>query len=399
MLYSCEPFFCLRLVTVVFDCDLFHHCNAYRITVVIIMRGSSEIFLLILLLLVGDSRSSVRQCPYCRDILVWKKRYSFKGLSQKPNVEPLSTHSCLHPNQTFLMRGCDYSCLEVEVTLHLSGTRYYYRDCGEDLLKKAPCRNCSPSMSKDYSYFVGNEIITTTDKEGDKWTFRFCEAQDCSTAFEFAALQFSVNDQSAASENDGRRWILYIVGLVVLSTILLFICARRRQRNAWRKNSQRKRSNNFLKTLTPARFLFGKKDEEIDTPSLKKKVSFSLPPTTGSIGSISESFADDMEEVLIHGANSTENILPNNDTVKCEDPEMAEQPAFNSSNGSIVYTANSIPLEDIDGSDSDNADDSGFKDIVVDDSNELVGHGIMDETSLLTPDTERTAEANKIDEE
>ncbi|WKY16529.1 hypothetical protein Q1695_001297 [Nippostrongylus brasiliensis] len=106
-----------------------------------------------------------------------------------------------------------------------------------------------------------------------------------------------------------------------------------------------------------------------------------------------------MEEVLIHGANSTENILPNNDTVKCEDPEMAEQPAFNSSNGSIVYTANSIPLEDIDGSDSDNADDSGFKDIVVDDSNELVGHGIMDETSLLTPDTERTAEANKIDEE
>ncbi|VDL73663.1 unnamed protein product [Nippostrongylus brasiliensis] len=361
MLYSCEPFFCLRLVTVVFDCDLFHHCNAYRITVVIIMRGSSEIFLLILLLLVGDSRSSVRQCPYCRDILVWKKRYSFKGLSQKPNVEPLSTHSCLHPNQTFLMRGCDYSCLEVEVTLHLSGTRYYYRDCGEDLLKKAPCRNCSPSMSKDYSYFVGNEIITTTDKEGDKWTFRFCEAQDCSTAFEFAA--------------------------------------RRRQRNAWRKNSQRKRSNNFLKTLTPARFLFGKKDEEIDTPSLKKKVSFSLPPTTGSIGSISESFADDMEEVLIHGANSTENILPNNDTVKCEDPEMAEQPAFNSSNGSIVYTANSIPLEDIDGSDSDNADDSGFKDIVVDDSNELVGHGIMDETSLLTPDTERTAEANKIDEE
>ncbi|KAK6766587.1 hypothetical protein RB195_026084 [Necator americanus] len=144
-----------------------------------LITASSYVMLVFSTIIGYCNETHVRQCPFCRDELVWEKRLQFPGLHQAANDEPLSQQPCLHTNDTFIKKNCDFACLEVEFHPHHAKNLYYYRDCSEGLLQKELCANCYPNLTQDLTNVTINKSVFTFDEFGDKWTFRFCAGSDC----------------------------------------------------------------------------------------------------------------------------------------------------------------------------------------------------------------------------
>ncbi|RCN51049.1 hypothetical protein ANCCAN_02836 [Ancylostoma caninum] len=113
--------------------------------------------------LVFSAENYIRHCPYCRDGMVWERRYLYPGLRQAPNEEPLISHPCRRSNVHPLMTGCNFSCLEVEFVPNGTGEVYYYRDCSERLLVEGPCDQCDHELAENYSYVNTNKSVAAYD--------------------------------------------------------------------------------------------------------------------------------------------------------------------------------------------------------------------------------------------
>ncbi|EYC07118.1 hypothetical protein Y032_0072g694 [Ancylostoma ceylanicum] len=161
----------------------------------------------------------ISQCPHCRDGMIWEKRHLYPGLRQPPNEEPLISHPCRGSDFPPLMKGCNFSCLEVEFVPNSTGQAYYYRDCSERILVEGPCQLCDRELAENYSYVNTNKSVTAYDLFDGKWTFKFCASSKC--------LNFSLVDElfpfhsSSALTLTAPSPIAIKVILVILGTILL----------------------------------------------------------------------------------------------------------------------------------------------------------------------------------
>lgn len=155
--------------------------------------------LLFIFFLVADyNRAFVRECPFCRDDAVWKKRSNYPDLLQTEILANIT--KCDFPDGTHATKPCDYACVEVKVEPRRSSIPLYYRDCGEGLLKRAPCRECWPNATEaDYSLVTSNVTTFDYDKHGEKWTFKFCAANNCTDVF-----------HSKATTLDPQRMFVFI---------------------------------------------------------------------------------------------------------------------------------------------------------------------------------------------
>ncbi|KAL6722514.1 hypothetical protein Aduo_017631 [Ancylostoma duodenale] len=169
--------------------------------------------------LVFSAENYIRQCPYCRDGMVWERRYLYPGLHQAPNNEPLTSHPCHRSNVQPIMTRCNFSCLEVEFVPNSTGEAYYYRDCSERLLVEGPCEQCDHELAENYSYVNTNKSLTAYDLLNGRWTFKFCASSKCDN-FSFVDELSPLHSSSALTLTTPSPIAIKVI-LVILGTILL----------------------------------------------------------------------------------------------------------------------------------------------------------------------------------
>ncbi|VDO74690.1 unnamed protein product [Heligmosomoides polygyrus] len=298
-----------------------------------------------------------------------KKRYYYPGLSQKLN-DALVSKTCLHPIETFetvivnllassfsspfvfymdfvlFQRPCEHSCLEVKIEYSYYPKPYLYRDCGYELLKNAPCRDCKPGVADaDFGFVVVNKTTYDFDRNGWKWTFTFCAADDCMHYFRSNAGAIPQKDSEADDDSDGFVSNRMILVSVIIAVLVFTCCTMKAICNCVAKRSAL-RSPSFTREVTMEWVNNNNPTGPSESIALlqqgKKKVSFCLPSQeTETVESVKD-IDIDRDNVTTQKASSSPSSSSHSNSEPSHSHDKNPEEEQASSNSNPVNTDNKL---------------------------------------------------------